>query len=247
MLRALWKFLFPTHLHAHYETVRYAFPVVFVAAFVASLAAVVSSNQSFVSIETTAQTVARDQEFYVDVKVSAHVPINAVDLQIAYPEHTVAIEGIDTGRSVITLWTEEPYARNGTIYLRGGTFRQGFVGEHTIARIRVRAREAGEAQLAVRETALVAGDGRGTPVTVSQNPSRNALKILVTGTADGVITGEAVLAVVTDANGDGQVNVGDITLFMSAWLTREHFYDFNNDGKMTFRDFSILLADSFLR
>ncbi len=246
MLRALWKFLFPEYLHAHYETVRYAFPVVFVAAFVASIAAVIASNQSFVTVETSATTVARDQEFFIEVSVSAHVPVNAIDLQISYPEDIVAIEGIDTGRSVITLWTEEPYAKNGTVYLRGGTFRQGFVGEHEIARIRVRALASGEAQLSVRESELVAGDGRGTVVTTSRTEAKNAVQIMVVGDT-GTITGEVMIAVITDANGDGQVNLADITLFMSAWFTREKLYDFNDDGRMTIKDFSILLADSFLK
>ncbi len=245
MLRALWRFLFPEYLHAHYDTVRYAFPVVFVAAIIASLASIVVHDQSYVSIMTDVDTVTRDQEFFIDVDVSAHVPINAVDLQISYPKKTVAIEGIDTGQSVITLWTEEPYARDGVIYLRGGTFRKGFVGEHTIARIRARALEAGEARLLISSTELVAGDGKGTTVDAS-NVGSNSVRIMVVGDT-GTITGEVVIAVITDANGDGTVNFADITLFMSAWFTQSRLYDFNNDGRMTFRDFSILLADSFLK
>ena len=245
MLRALWRFLFPEYLHAHYDTVRYAFPVVFVAAIIASLASIVAHDQSYVSIMTDVDTVTRDQEFFIDVDVSAHVPINAVDLQISYPENTVAIDGIDNGQSVITLWTEEPYARDGVIYLRGGTFRKGFVGEHTIARIRARALEAGEARLLISSTALVAGDGKGTAVAAG-NTGSNSVRIMVVGDT-GKITGEAVIAVITDANGDGVVNLADITLFMSAWFTQSRLYDFNNDGRMTFRDFSILLADSFLK
>jgi hypothetical protein len=246
MLRALWKFFFPEYLHTHYGTVRYAFPVVFLAALVASIAALIASNQSFVTIESSATTVTRDQEFFIEVRVSAHVPVNAVDLQISYPENTIAIEGIDTGRSVITLWTEEPYAKNGTVYLRGGTFRQGFIGEHEIARIRVRALESGEARLSVRESELVAGDGRGTAVQTSNATGKNAVQIMVIGDT-GTITGEAMIAVITDTNGDGKVTVADITLFMSAWFTRDKLYDFNNDGKMTIKDFSIILADSFLK
>ncbi len=245
MLRALWRFLFPEYLHAHYDTVRYAFPVVFVAAIIASLASIVAHDQSYVSIMTDVDTVTRDQEFFIDVDVSAHVPINAIDLQISYPENTVAIDGIDTGQSVITLWTEEPYARDGVIYLRGGTFRKGFVGEHTIARIRARALEAGEARLLISSTALVAGDGKGTAVAAG-NTGSNSVRIMVVGDT-GKITGEALIAVITDANGDGTVNFADITLFMSAWFTQSRLYDFNNDGRMTFRDFSILLADSFLK
>jgi hypothetical protein len=72
------------------------------------------------------------------------------------------------------------------------------------------------------------------------------VRITVAGET-GAIVGEAAIAILTDTNGDGKVDVSDITLFMSAWLTQNRVYDFNKDGRMTFRDFSILLADAFLR
>jgi hypothetical protein len=164
MFRAFLHFITPEYLHAHYGAVRYAFPVVFVASFIAGIAAIIANNQTFVTIATDAQNVARDQIFFVDVSVSAQVPVNAIDLQIAYPDDKIAVEGIDTGASVITLWTEEPYAKDGIVYLRGGTFRKGFIGEHSVARIRARALEAGEARLFVQAQSLIAGDGKGTPV-----------------------------------------------------------------------------------
>lgn len=243
MFRSLWKFLVPEYFHAHYDTVRYAFPVVFIAALFAGLAALVTGDQSQVLITTDTKTVARDQQFFITVDVAAHTPINAIDLQIAYPQDKIAVEGIDTGRSVITLWAEDPYAKAGTIYLRGGTFYKGFIGEHEIARIRVRALEAGQAQLFVRTSQLVAGDGNGTQVPSDQ--TQNGVQILVIGDT-GSITGKAALALVTDTNGDGEIDFTDITEFMSAWLSQNRIYDFNNDGLMTFEDFSILLADSFL-
>lgn len=246
MFRALWHFIAPEYLHAHYGTVRYAFPVVFAASFIIGIAAIIASNQTSVVITTDVQNVARDQIFFIDVSVSAHVPINAVDLQIAYPDDKIKVEGIDTGESVITLWTEDPYAKDGIVYLRGGTFRKGFVGEHTIARIRAQALEAGEARLFVRAQNLIAGDGKGTPVMATEDEGAQSVRITVAG-EEGTIVGDAAITILTDTNGDGRVDVSDITLFMSAWLTQNLVYDFNNDGRMTFRDFSILLADAFLR
>lgn len=243
MFKVLWKILFPKYAAQNSATVRYAFPLVIATAIFASLASVVSENSSYVTISTDVTSVSRDQEFIVEVRATTHVPVNAVDLVIAYPEEKIVVDSIDTGTSVITLWAEEPYARDGNIYLRGGTFRKGFIGEHPIARIRVHAAEAGEARFLIKDTQLVAGDGKGTEVPAATSLA-NSVEIHVSG-GDGVIAGKAELSLVTDTDGDGDVDLRDIRSFMSAWFTGGSAYDFNGDGRMTFKDFSILLSDSF--
>ncbi len=245
MFKVLWKALFPSSSPIHYTTVKYAFPLVIFTALLAGFAAIITETDSYVTIRTSSETVAKDQQFVIEVLVTAHVAVNALDLVISYPEDTVHIDGIDVGTSVITLWTEDPYASNGNIYLSGGTFRKGFIGEHTIARIKAHATESGEAKILIKETQLIAGDGKGTEVTATKSEKYNEVQIAITG-SDGLIKGEASIAVVSDTDGDGDVDVKDISAFMSAWLTRSNTYDFNGDGKMTIRDFSILLADSFL-
>lgn len=246
MFEKLWQILFPKYTGTQFTTIKYAFPAVVVAALFATLASVISENSSYITIATSETSVTRDQEFFVTVSVTAHVAVNAVDLVLSYPEDKIEVVGIDTGTSVITLWTENPYFKDGKIYLRGGTFRKGFIGEHSIARIKVRAIEAGNARIFVSESALVAGDGKGTPIPVANDDGKNEVKIAVLG-ADGVLSGEATISIITDMDGDGKVDLKDISTFMAAWFTKAKTYDFDGDGRMTFRDFSIILADSFTR
>ncbi len=247
MFKILWKIFFPAYAEKRYSTIRFAFPLVIVTALFTSLASVITQDSSYVTIRTNAENVHRDEQFIIEVLVTAHIPVNAVDLVITYPDDQIEIEGVDTGTSVITLWTEKPYAKDGSIYLRGGTFRKGFIGEHTIARIKAHAIEAGDARIIIKDTQLVAGDGKGSPVDVTKNKEFNEVKIIVTGTEDGLIKAKAEISLVTDTDGDGDVDINDITAFMSAWFTRSRFFDFNGDGRMTFSDFSILLADSFFK
>lgn len=246
MFEKLWKLFFPAYAGKQFMTVKYAFPVVVLATLLASLASVISENSSYISITATETAVTRDQEFFIDISVTAHVPVNAVDLVLVYPDDKLSVLGIDTGTSVITLWTEEPYVKDSKIYLRGGTFRKGFIGEHTLAHIKVRAKEAGSTRIFVDKSALVAGDGKGSEVDVSETEGISEVKISVLS-SEGVLKGEAIISIITDTNGDGKVDLGDVSAFMAAWFTKAKTFDFDGDGRMTFKDFSILLADSFFK
>lgn len=240
------RYVYPSYYRTgERRTVRYAFPIVAITALFAGLAAVSSQDSSYISINTTQSTVREGDRFTIDVKAFAHTPINAVDIVLDYPENQMTIEGIDTGTSVITLWTEDPYARDGKIHLRGGVFQKGFLGEHQIARIRAKAIATGLAYVAVDNVSLIAGDGKGTEVR-SEQVAENQTRIYVEA-ADGSIVGTATISIVTDIDGDGSVGLADISAFMSAWFTRGKLFDFNGDGRMTFRDFSILLSDSFFK
>ena len=246
MWQWLKRFFFPVHASARGgRTVRYAYPIVALTALFAGLAAVTTQNASYISI-TTSQTAVREGEtFAIEVKAYAHVPVNAVDIVIDYPEDQLKILGVDTGTSVITLWTEDPYARGGKVFLRGGVFQKGFLGEHTIARIRAEAIATGQAYVNLESAALIAGDGKGTIVQV-EKISDTQTRIYVNA-ADGSLEGVASINIVTDLDGDGSVDLSDISAFMGAWFSRARTFDFNGDGRMTFKDFSILLADSFFK
>lgn len=240
---AFFKLLFPAYAHKSSFTVRFAFPFIMFAAIVASLASVISGGSSFVSIKMNPQQVAEGDPVTLEIYATANTPVNAVNITVSYPSTQLRVDGIDTVTSVITLWTKEPYAKGGQIYFEGGTFQRGFIGEHLIARVKATALVAGIAHITTNQATFVAGDGIGSLVNVSKSDTGQG--DLVIGTANSSLVGTAKVDIVTDIDGDGKVDLKDISMFMSAWFTRGHTYDFNGDGVMTFSDFSIILAKAF--
>jgi hypothetical protein len=235
-------------------TVRFAFPMFVAFAAVLGAVAIVSDTKSFIHLESSATSVVAGESFSIGVYVNAHVPVNAVDIKLDFPENQIEIIGIDTGESVITLWTQEPKVENNTVILSGGTFRRGFIGDHLVATINARAIETGVAKFSVDDVLLLAGDGSGSKVTVTKTDEDSTTLYVkkedgsVATQEEGIsVQGETSVVLITDIDGDGQVTLVDISRFMSAWTIRTTIYDFNGDGVMTFRDFGIILADSFLR
>lgn len=232
-------------------TVRHAFPIMAILAALVSVGAVSTSQQSSIRLEADTSTVAAGRPVSVSVYVSAHVPVNAVSMEVEVPPQ-VRVTGVDTGESVITLWTEQPKVERGRVLLRGGTYRKGFVGEHLIATINAEALTSGVAEFRVRNVQLLAGDGTGR--TVSFEEPREGAELIISrsdGTfAEGIpvsVDGAIAFIVVTDIDGDGDVSLEDVSRFMAAWAQKEQRYDFDGDGRTSFRDFGIILYDVFAR
>lgn len=235
------------------RTVRYAFPIAFVAVAFLGAAALLTQGSSYIRIVTDNSLVSAGEFFSVDIYAGANVPVNTVDIAVEFPADQVEIEGIDTGQSVITIWTEEPYVERNKVIFRGGTFRRGFVGEHLVGSINARAKESGTAKFTVGSKQFLAGDGRGSTVTIKDTGYESLTMYVDVApdandpTAAGSLGGELTLGIYTDINGDGSVDLHDILSFMGAWRSQDTTYDFNGDGRMTFVDFAIILADSFFR
>jgi hypothetical protein len=158
----------------------------------------------------------------------------------------VEVTGVDRGQSVLTIWTEDPIIENDKVILRGGTFKKGFIGEHKVATINVKAKQSGKSEFIASNVTLLAGDGRGTPVTVSEsNDSSLSLMIYDENASPEDIGIDVSVTILTDIDGDGKVSLKDVSSFMGAWASKSKTFDFNGDGKMSFRDFSIILADVF--
>lgn len=248
-LVTLFRFLVPpAYRRRRSLSVRYAFPALALLGVMFGALAV-SSQDSLIELVADDSTVAAGQPVTISVYVTAQVPVNAVDMQISVPAG-VQVTGIDTGESVITLWTEDPYEADGIVYFRGGTFRRGFVGRHLIGTIRAVPETSGLATFRVDTGVLLAGDGSGSTV-----PAVNDGEVqLYIANADGSfdrtpvgVDGAVATIVITDIDGDGEVSLADVSRFMAAWSARTLVYDFNNDGRMTFRDFGIILSDVFFK
>ncbi len=243
-LRKIINFFIPSYLHNDSKTVRYAFSILFVIAAIVGIATVIGSEQSSIEIVVDQKKVAQGDPFSIAVYAVATTPVNAVSLEILVPSQSIEVLGIDRGESVITLWTSDPRVEGDSVLLEGGTYRKGFVGRHLIATIQARAKETGETTILTKQANLLAGDGRGT--TVSTNITRSGAQDLVVYEATPQeLRGEVALAVVVDTDGDGVVTITDVTNFMMEWTKQNNRYDFNNDGTMSFKDFSILLANLF--
>ena len=208
----------------------------------ALVASVLSSTGSEVSIVSSSSTIEAGKPFKLEVFANSAVPVNAVDISVAYPSDKVTLKEIDTGRSVITLWTVEPYAKDGTVFLQGGTFRKGFLGKHLIASLDFEAKVTGPAVFRLNDAVFLAGDGTGNQVKVNNSNSKITVAV---STKNGVLTGDLAVEIRTDIDGDGQVSLADVRSFMSNWGQNSAKYDFNQDSQVNFTDFAIILADSF--
>lgn len=254
-LREVLKKTFWPYRRHKSRTVRYAFPLMFIAVAAMGANVIDSETNSFIEIESSVQSVRADDMFRIYVYASAHTPVNAVDIELSFPANQVEVTGIDTGESVITLWTEEPYVENNTVVLRGGTFRNGFVGRHLIGTINARAKETGEAYFEVTNSTFLAGDGSGSTIPLSESGEEEVRlfianedgSVTVPATGDSGLEASIRLRIISDIDGDGDVSLRDVSRFLAAWNTKDEVFDFSGDGKMTFRDFAIILADTFLK
>ena len=109
---------------------------------------------------------------------------------------------------------------------------------------------AGSAQFLAGTVNLLAGDGKGTSIKADTTRAKITTNVYPVGekpAGNMTLEGEVSFLVVTDIDGDGAVTLTDISSFMANWTSQERKFDFNNDGQMTFRDFSIILFDYFTK
>jgi len=245
LLKRLWYQCRRRLVSSQARTIRHTFSFSFIALLALSAAALLYDNESYIRIATDARSISANEAFTISVFAGAHTSVNAVDISLQFPTDRVSVSGIDIGESVISIWTEDPYVDGDVVILRGGTFRRGFIGEHLIAKVNFRALESGVADFSINELTLLAGDGSGTPVKTARKASESL--VVIVQNEDGSISADVEVVFVTDIDGDGDVSLADVQTFMQAWFRKEYIYDFNQDNRMDFTDFAIILADSFFQ
>jgi len=234
------------HLRNRNGTVRLMFPAILSFAAVLGAAAVTSTDVSYVRLETSDQTIEAGDTFSIGVYAFAHVPVNAVDITIQFDPTSVKVTGVDRGQSVLTLWAQDPIIKKDRVLLQGGTFRKGFLTEHKIATINVKANETGQSSFKATDVVLLAGDGAGSSVSVAEVKDSKVNFFIYDESIDpDSIKVKVNVDIVTDLDGDGKVTLKDISAFMAVWQNKSKIYDFNGDGRMNFKDFSIILANFF--
>ncbi|MEZ4200077.1 MAG: hypothetical protein R3B69_00505 [Candidatus Paceibacterota bacterium] len=213
MLRVLQRWLYYTSFifrTRRFRTVRYAFPVLITAFSLIGAAVLLQGNASYLRIESSRSAVQPGETFSLDLYAGAHVPVNAINIEITYPDEVISVESIDIGKSVITIWTQDPHVEGDRIIFSGGTYRKGFIGEHLIATIDVKAREDGTAVFSAENITFLAGDGTGE--AVSLYASKDQTVAVAVNATEGTLTGTVDVYVYTDIDADGVVTMTDIRL-----------------------------------
>lgn len=216
------------------KTVKFSFSLMagFVGVFL--LANTFSSSNSFVFISSVKTDFIKDERFSVDFMINTDQAVNTVSALVNFPSNILEVEGINVGRSVLTLWTEEPKVSNNEIFFSGGSFKRGFRGEHLVATIKFIAKKEGQGEISIKNLRLIAGDGQGNDV-LGQVKSGLTFNIYKEKS-------EIPQSSFSDFNSKNNVTLKDISIFIVNWKSGDVVFDLNNDGKVNLVDFSILLT-----
>ncbi len=235
-LKQLWRIKANTKkTPTSFRTVKFSFSIM-VGALGAFLLAnsISSTNNNFVFLSATKTSFTEGEQFFVDVMVSVDEPINTVSATVNFSSDIIEAEGVNVGRSVLTLWAEEPTITGNQIVFSGGSFKRGFKGEHLLGTIKFIAKKSGQAEVVIKNVKLLAGDGLGSEV-VSSIKSGLVLRVYQEGESIPETT-------IVDFNGEKEITLKDISIFITNWKNGEKIFDLNKDGKVNLVDFSILLA-----
>lgn len=213
-------------------TVRYAFSLAFLLGMFVGIASVITGDKSGIIIELSSASVPVGEVFSVDLYAEVYEPVNAVRANLVYPTSTLELVEINKTDSVISLWTTEPYVKSGIVYIEGGSYRRGFVGKHKLISLSFKVLDANIAKLNVTDIALLSGDGTGRELP------HDEVRTLT-------LNSEPIYEELQKINLNEKITIKEISIFMADWTAKTNKNDFDNDGSVSMKDFSILLNRYF--
>lgn len=119
--------------------------------------------------------------------------VNAIGGKITVPRDTFLLRAVHTGDSIIDLWIEGPEEENGVVAFSGiipGGFdgiREPFTPKNApgkVLTLAVRAHAPGIAVFSLEKVALLANDGKGTPIIPEMKPGRVVVQKETDGTQE---------------------------------------------------------------
>lgn len=189
-------------------------------------------------------TVEAGDEVTLHVMVKSNVPVNAFTSELIFSTDHFQVSDISYNNSVADLWVEEPWYNraDNSIYFAGGTTKpDGFIGTGELMRVTLQTKRAGDTALTLHNTRVLAHDGLGGDVPLSQ-PLDTLFVIDTTPFATPLQTiAIKPIAIVPslprlDVNNDGALNFKDIGVLLMNLGSNKAEYDFNGDGAVTWSD-----------
>lgn len=194
--------------------------------------------------------IAKDQTVRIDIRVNTKVPINAVGATLLYPPEQLEIIGISKEDSFLDLWTEETSIdeKDGEIRFSGGTLASGgHTGLGTVLSLSVRAKTVGRIELLFKDAEVFGHDGRGKTLESEarsfayiSKENNSNLGRAVQQTAQETVPRREA---VTDFNDDGRTSLADLSILAVQLIsTYNTHYDIDGDGSVNLKDLSILFT-----
>ncbi len=212
----------------------------------------ISESNSNIYIKTNSDTVIISETITIDIMVKSDVPTNVFKGMLMFDPTTLSIKTIDYNTSVADLWAEEPWYNNGagTLSFTGGTTRiGGFTGDDRLLKVTFQPLNTGKTTLAMRDIRILRHDGLGSDVAI-QTPIDTIFNITpnnITPTTilQKEIGNNSIVQILAEApnfdlNADGKKSIADTSIFMIHFATQNLRSDFNQDGIVNLKDFSIL-------
>jgi hypothetical protein len=156
--------------------------------------AVFSAETAKLYFGTPSTAITPASNFRIAVLLDTNVPINAVDLEVKYPQDKLKFLGSDNTHSIIDIWQTPPQMLpDNNIHITGGVLKSFSGTKGLVVELSFKALSAGKIEFSFEKTNVYIADGKGTKAnTIVETSAVN-----ITGNAG---KNEAPVAPVTQTN-----------------------------------------------